>query len=193
VIFLRHFKFFTEPTPFFIGLVEKLDSFFQVGLPIFFLTDGALVAAAGFLLLRRLLAPQVRYISLINDYFPLILILGIALTGITMRYFIKVDLLGVKALAVGLFSFAPATPQGLGSLFYAHLFLVCCLIAYFPFSKLMHLGGVFMSPMRNLANNNRANMHVNPWNYPVEVHSYQEWEEEFKPKLKSAGIPLDEE
>jgi hypothetical protein len=35
--------------------------------------------------------------------------------------------------------------------------------------------------------------HVNPWNYPVAVHTYEEWEEEFKDKLITAGIPLDHE
>ena len=46
------------------------------------------------------------------------------------------------------------------------------LFAYFPFSKLMHMGGVFLSPTRNLANNNRMRRHVNPWNPEVEVHTY---------------------
>ena len=36
------------------------------------------------------------------------------------------------------------------------------LAAYFPFSKLMHMAGVFLSPTRNLANNNRMVRHVNP-------------------------------
>ena len=34
-------------------------------------------------------------------------------------------------------------------LFFAHLFLVSALLAYFPFSKLMHGAGVFLSPTRN--------------------------------------------
>ena len=59
-----------------------------------------------------------------------------------------------------------------------HLLLVSVLAAYFPFSKLMHIGGVFLSPTRNLANNNRSQRHINPWNYPVKTHSYAEWEED---------------
>ena len=73
----------------------------------------------------------------------------------------------------------------------AFLFLVSVLFAYFPFSKLMHLGGVFLSPTRNLANTNRMRRHVNPWNPEVEVHTYQQWEEEFRDKLQAAGIPLE--
>jgi nitrate reductase gamma subunit len=53
------------------------------------------------------------------------------------------------------------------------------------------MGGVFLSPTRNLANNNRRVRHINPWNYPVKTHSYAEWEEEFRDKIKGAGIPLD--
>ena len=56
-----------------------------------------------------------------------------------------------------------------------HLLFVAALFAYFPFSKLVHLGGVFLSPTRNLANNNRAVRHVNPWNPEVEVHEYDHW------------------
>jgi nitrate reductase gamma subunit len=84
-------------------------------------------------------------------------------------------------------------PEGIGTIFYVHLFLVCSLLAYFPFSKLLHMPGIFMSPTRNLANNNRMVRHINPWNPQVKVHTYEEWEEEFHDLLKGAGIPLDKE
>jgi hypothetical protein len=70
--------------------------------------------------------------------------------------------------------------------------MVCILLVYFPFSKLMHMGGVFMSPTRNLQNNSRAQRHVNPWNYPVKVHTYDEWKDEFKDAIKEAGLPLEQ-
>jgi len=68
---------------------------------------------------------------------------------------------------------------------------VSVLLAYFPFSKLMHLAGVFLSPTRNLSNNSRFVRHVNPWNYPVKVHTYEEYEEEFRDKMIEAGLPVD--
>ena len=74
-----------------------------------------------------------------------------------------------------------------------HLFLVTILLAYFPFSKLMHFAGVFMSPTRNLANNNRMKRHINPWNYPVKVHTYDEYEDEFRDLMKAAGLPVEKE
>ena len=57
----------------------------------------------------------------------------------------------------------------------------------------MHMGGVFLSPTRNLANNSRMKRHVNPWNYPVKTHTYQEWEDEFREKMRAAGMPLERE
>ena len=193
IIFLRHLRYFVEPVPGFVGWVEAADSFFQVGLPIVYVTDIFLVAALTFLFIRRVVSPQLRYISLPADYFPLFLLLGIAGTGICMRYFAKVDTVGVKELVVGLFSLRPVVPEGVGALFYVHLFLVSALMAYFPFSKLMHMGGVFLSPTRNLANDNRMRRHVNPWDYPVKLHTYEEYEDEFRQKMVDADIPVDKE
>lgn len=136
---------------------------------------------------------MVRYVSLAADYFPLFLLIGIAGTGILMKYFVRADVAGVKELAMGLIAFQPVVPVGIGSIFYIHLFLVCALLAYFPFSKLMHAPGIFLSPTRNMANNNRIKRHINPWNYPVKVHTYQEYEEEFGKVMKAAGLPLDNE
>jgi nitrate reductase gamma subunit len=35
--------------------------------------------------------------------------------------------------------------------------------------------------------------HVNPWNYDVKVHSYPEYEDEFRTVMAEAGLPLDRE
>ena len=188
VIFLRHFRFFSEPVPFLITGLADLDSFFQIGLPLLYLTDVGLVAAATFLFVRRVVSPQLRYFSLAADYFPLFLILAVATSGILMRYFFKVDIVGVKALTMGLLHLSFSAPPQIGAIFYAHLFLVCALLAYFPFSKLVHAAGVFLSPTRNMANNNRWRRHVNPWNPEVELHSYEEYCVEFKDKMEECGL-----
>jgi nitrate reductase gamma subunit len=191
VIYLRHLRFFMEPVPRLVLALDKMDSFFQVGAPILYVTDVIMVVALLYLLQRRLADPQVRYISLSADYFALFLILGLALSGIWMRYFTRVDIVAIKQLALGLVTFSPIVPKEVGPLFFVHLFLLSTLVAYFPFSKLMHMGGVFLSPTRNLANNNRRKRHVNPWDYPVKVHTYEEWEAEFRDKIVAAGLPLD--
>jgi nitrate reductase gamma subunit len=194
IILIRHLRFFTQPIPFAVQLTETLDSFLQIGVPLLYITDVMLLAAVFYLFLRRVTLPQLRYISLINDYFPLFLIFGIGLTGALMRYFFKTDIVAVKMLTMGLVSFSPAIPEReIGVIFYIHLFFLSALFAYFPFSKLVHLGGVFLSPTRVLANTSRVKRHINPWNYPVHVHTYEEYENDFRAKMKDAGLPVEKE
>jgi nitrate reductase gamma subunit len=179
------------PLPF--QLLEHVDGFFQFFTPAVYLSGVVLVVAAFYLLARRITNPTLRYISLAADYFPLLLILGIGISGILMRYVYKVDIIAVKELALGLVTLHPVVPQGIGGIFYVHLFLVCVLFAYFPFSKLMHAPGVFLSPTRNLASNNRWVLHVNPWNYPVKFHSYEEYEDKYREAMIEAEIPVEKE
>jgi nitrate reductase gamma subunit len=196
---IRHLRFFTEPVPFFVTLLEQVDGFLrievmydviQAGLPGVYLSGLVLFAAALYLFIRRVAIPNVRYISLAADYFPLFLIIGIALSGIFMRYVAKVDITAVKELTMGLVTFRPTIPDGIGGLFYGHMFLVSVLLAYFPFSKLMHLGGIFLSPTRNMTGNTRQVRHVNPWNQPVKVHTYEEYEDDYREKMVEAGLPV---
>jgi nitrate reductase gamma subunit len=193
VVFIRHFRLFMEPVPGFVGLLESVDGFMEVGLPRLMISGVVLLLAALYLFLRRVAVPQLRYISLAADYFPLFLIIALAGSGLLMRYFIRVDITSVKELITGLVSLRPTIPQGIGVIFFVHLFLLSVLIAYFPFSKLMHAGGVFMSPTRNMANDNRVSRHINPWNYPVKVHTYSEYEDEFREKMKEVGLPVEKE
>ncbi|MBW2608854.1 MAG: sulfate reduction electron transfer complex DsrMKJOP subunit DsrM [Deltaproteobacteria bacterium] len=211
VVLLRHLRFFTEPIPAFVRWIEKLDGLFEIGIapfagfaaPGILISGFILIAALTYLFLRRLYISQTRYISLPADYFPLFLIIGIAATGILMRhmgvfmqFIFKVDwfsvqVVNVKELAMGLVTFNPKIPEGIGTIFFIHLFLVSTLIAYFPFSKLVHMAGIFLSPTRNLANNSRTVRHINPWDYPVHVHSYDEYEDEFREKMVEAGLPVE--
>jgi nitrate reductase gamma subunit len=192
IIVVRHMRLFLNPVPAFITKIEALDGLFQIGVPVLYQTDLIFVAAVTLLFLRRVIIPQVRYISFAADYFPLFLIFAIAVTGILMRYFLRVDVVIIKQLTVGLATFSPSISGDIGSIFYIHVFLVSSLLAYFPFSKLMHLGGVFMSPTRNLANNSRMVRHVNPWNDPnIKPHSYADYEDEFREFMVDADIPVE--
>lgn len=192
-VLIRHFRFFLEPVPVCITFVEKLDGFLQVGLPGILISGFVLLAAVIFLFLRRVVIPQVLYISLANDFFPLFLLFAIACSGILMRYVTKVDIVGTKTFTMGLVTLHPVIPAGIGTIFFVHIFLVSVFMAYFPFSKLMHLGGIFFSPTRNMTGNTRAVRHVNPWNYPVHVHTYEEYEDEFREKMIEAGLPVEKE
>ena len=200
VVIVRHLRLFIEPVPFFVTLLEKVDGFFRIeilydtaqfALPGVQISGIILLVAVTYLFLRRLFVSQVRYISLAADYFPLFLIMGIAFTGILMRYVSKINVTAAKEFSIGLVTFHPTIPAGIGGVFYVHILFVSVLLAYFPFSKLMHLGGIFLSPTRNLTTDTRAVRHINPWNYPVSVHTYEEYEDEFREKMVEAGLPVD--
>jgi nitrate reductase gamma subunit len=193
VVLIRHLRFFTEPVPGFLHLIDSVDGFMYFFTPVVYMSGIVLVVAATYLLARRITNPSLRYISLAADYFPLLLIISIATSGILMRYVYKVDIVAVKELVLSLVALHPKVPAGIAPIFFVHLFLVSVLIAYFPFSKLMHAPGVFFSPSRNLTSNNRWVLHVNPWNYPVKFHTYAEYEDKFREPMIEAGIPVEKE
>ncbi|MFC2067567.1 sulfate reduction electron transfer complex DsrMKJOP subunit DsrM [Chloroflexota bacterium] len=193
VILIRHLRLFTEPVPSAVLFVQDIDGILQLAVPTLYMTDFIILLALTYLFFRRVIYPQIRYISLTADYFAVLLLLSIAISGVLMRLVFKVDIVMVKELAMGVLTFHPTVPEGIGLLFYIHLFLVSTLLAYFPFSKLMHALGVFLSPTRNLKNNSRMKRHNNPWNYPVETHTYDEWEDEFREAIRGVGLPLEKE
>lgn len=193
IVILRHLRLFIEPTPSFLFFLSGLDGFLLIGTPVFYLSGALLLLSGLYLLSRRVFLSRIRYISLPSDYFILFLIIGIALSGILLRYFFKTDVVSIKTFIVGMLSFKPKTPPNAGTLFYIHLTLVSLLLMYLPFSKVVHSVGLCFSPTRNLANNSRIKRYINPWSYPVKVHSYPEYEEEFREKMKRVGIPVEKE
>jgi nitrate reductase gamma subunit len=98
----------------------------------------------------------------------LALLLGIALSGLGMKFLAHTDVVGVKTFFLGLMYFdiqpLPAHP-GL----YVHLALVALLMIVFPFSKLLHAPGVFFSPTRNQVDNPREMRHLSPWAAQMEA------------------------
>jgi len=193
IILFRHLRLFTEPVLGIVLFVRDIDSIAQNLLPAIFITDILVLAALTYLFFRRVGFPQMRYISLPADYFALLLIAAVAVSGVFTRLVFKVDIPAVKELSIGVLTLQPVIPAGLNPSFYIHLFFASALLAYFPYSKMMHAPGVFLSPTRNLKNNSRAARHVNPWSYPVKVHTYAEWEDEFRDKMKKVGLPVEKE
>lgn len=193
VIVFRHFRFFMEPVPVVITWVEAIDGIMQVGSPRFYWTGGLALCALLFLLCRRLWDHKLRYISLLNDYFPLWLLIGIVGTGICLRYFDKTEISQVKIFLMGLTHFSPVSTAGISGLFFAHITLVCVLLIYFPFSKLAHMPGVFFSPTRNMATDTRRVRHINPWNPPKQFFTYAEYEDEYREAMAEAGLPLEKQ
>jgi nitrate reductase gamma subunit len=191
VILVRHLRFFLEPVPSVVVVLQRVDSIFQNLLPILYISDVIILIALGYLFSRRVITPQVRYISLPSDYFVLLAIAGIAISGVLVRLIYKVDLVQVKEWVMAMLRFSPLPPKGVNLLFYIHLFFVSFLIAYFPVSKLMHMPGIFLSPTKNLRNTSRNDRHINPWDHPVKVHTYEEYEDEFRDPMKEVGLPVE--
>ncbi len=100
-----------------------------------------LFAALIVLLYRRTVIPEVKRLSDPADYFDLLLILAIVVSGLHMRMTsLDVDLLAIRAYLGGILSFHPI-PIPHQWIFVSHFFLVNVLLMYFPFSKLVHFVG----------------------------------------------------
>jgi nitrate reductase gamma subunit len=150
-IVLRHLRFFVYP-------VDLIMSFQEIGIWAGLIFPIALLI----LIIRRFTNDRLAVISLFQDYFVLVLILLIGLTGLLLKYFLRTNLVDVKAFILGLVTFSPVQmPDSL--LFLIHFSLVLILLVYFPFSKLMHAWGVLVSPARAQVDNPREVRHVNPW------------------------------
>jgi len=191
IILIRHLRFFTEPVFQPSIWISTIDGILQLALPALFITDFIILTAVSYLLVRRLVSTRIRYISIPSDYLALFLILAVVISGILMRSLFKVDLVAVKELAISVITFRPSVPAGIGLPFFIHFLLVCALIAYFPFSKMMHAAGILLSPTRNMKNDSRMVRHINPWDRPVRVHTYAEYEEEFRQPMIKSGIPVE--
>jgi len=193
IIVLRHARFFFVMVPGFVDFLDHADGFFDIILPTFYVTDALALAAVTFLFVRRLSDAKMRILSLPTDYFPLLLIGAIVVVGVLMRYVVRLDIMPVKDQMLRLVNFSFDAPGEIGTLFYVHLFLVSVLAIYFPFSKLMHAGAIFLSPTRNLANNSRIKRHINPWNKDIKFKTYSEYEDDYRDKMKKANLPLEKQ
>jgi nitrate reductase gamma subunit len=163
LVLFRHFRYFLYPVP---GWVEGLQT---PGLYAGYLIPIPLAI----LLARRLADEKVLYISIMGDYFSLLLLLSITLSGTLLGFFFRTYLVEVKAYGLSLIHFQPVIPPS-HWLFGLHFLLVMVLLIYFPFSKLMHSGGLFWSSTRN----QRANFEtrfINPWDFPVAYNPQNLW------------------
>lgn len=153
-ILFRHLRYFTYPVPGLVLYMEPVALFF-----------GYLFGVAAlYLFWRRLALPRNLYLSNLPDYIALVLLGLIAATGIMVSYWTHVYLVDVKAFILGLMAFQPVAPPA-HPLFLLHLFFVLLLMIYFPFSKLLHAGGVFFSPTQNQPYQiqQAGKRYVNPW------------------------------
>jgi len=160
LVLLRHLRYFTEPVWSWVALIQPLGMYAGITM---------LLGLAG-LLARRLFVERIRYISTPSDHLMLLLLMAIALSGLSMTFVVHTDVVAVKGFFLGWMSFNwQALPSSVG--LYAHLLLVLLLLVIFPVSKLLHAPGVFFSPSRNQADNPREKRHIAAWAKQMESES----------------------
>ena len=107
---------------------------------------GGLVLLASLLALlyRRTALPDVKRLSDPADFFDVLLLVTIAITGLHMRLVTEVDMTLIRDYMAGLLTFRPI-PIPAEPIFVSHFTLVNVLLVYFPFSKLVHVTGSIVS------------------------------------------------
>ena len=152
LVVFRHLRFFTEPVWIWVTWVQPYGLY----------AGFAMLAGLAALWVRRFGVERIRYISGPSDHLMLLLLIGIAATGVMMKYVSRTDIVSVKAFVLGLIYF-DWQPIPADAVLLIHLGLVLALIIVFPFSKLLHAPGVFFSPGRNQVDNPREKRHLAPW------------------------------
>ena len=107
-----------------------------------------------YLLSRRFSHERTRYISTFSDYFALVLLGLVLATGNHMRFLGGLESAQAREFVSGWFNLQPVAPPTVPA-FKLHVVLVCALLVYIPFSKLVHLGGLAFNPTLNQKNNPR--------------------------------------
>lgn len=149
---LRHLRYFIDPVWFWVDLVQPFGMY----------AGFAMVAGLLGLWGRRLLVDRVRYISALSDHLMLALLVLIGASGLSLRYLARTDIIQTKAFFRGLLTF-DWQPLPTDPVLLLHLGLVWFLLVVFPFSKLLHVPGVFFHPSRNQTDTARAKRHTAPW------------------------------
>jgi nitrate reductase gamma subunit len=152
VVLLRHLRYFIDPVWLPIELIQPIGKY----------AGFAMVAGLAGLFVRRIFVDRVRYISAPSDYLWLIILLVIGISGLMMSFVAHTDIVMVKQYFTGVFTFSWGELP-LDFPLIVHLLLVALLMLLFPFSKLLHVPGVFFSPSRNQVDNPREKRHLAPW------------------------------
>ncbi len=152
LVLLRHLRYFTQPVWWWVELIQPFGVY----------AGFVMVLGLLGLLARRIVVNRIRYISNPSDYLMLLLLIGIGVTGLSMKFLMPVDILMVKQFFLGLMRFQiNELPMQPGVLI--HLGLVAILMIIFPISKLMHAPGLFFAPSRTQVDNAREFRHMSAW------------------------------
>jgi len=152
LVLMRHVRYFQAEVSMVIQLIQPFGIY------------GGFAMVAGLLGLwaRRLVQERIRYITGPSDHLMLALLVLIGFTGLMMKYVNHTDIIQVKTFFLGLLRFnIQELPTDTPLLI--HLGAVATLMIVFPFSKLLHVPGVFFSPSRNQVDDARDKRHLAAW------------------------------
>lgn len=152
LVLLRHLRYFTEPVWGWVAFIQPFGVY--AGLTM-------LLGLCG-LWVRRLFVERIRYISTPSDHLMLVLLIGIAASGLSMKFVAHTDVIAVKNFFLGWMQFS-IQPLPADAPLFLHLIMVVSLLVIFPISKLLHAPGVFFSPSRNQTDNPREKRHIAAW------------------------------
>lgn len=158
IVLLRHLRYFTAPVWDWVVAIQPFGVY----------AGFAMVAGLIGLWARRFLVPRIRYISAPSDHLMLALLVGIAGSGLLMKYLAHTDIVALKSFFLGLM-FLDWQPLPQNPVLLVHLGLVAALMIIFPFSKLLHGPGLFFSPTLNQVDNARERRHLANWARELEA------------------------
>ncbi len=152
LVLLIHLRYFIKDVPTWLVLLQPIGKYAAFTM---------VIGLIG-LLVRRIYVPRVKYITSPSDILWLLMLIAIGLTGITMRFISHTDIVSLKAFSLGLVSFNwQSLPVDFPLM--VHLLLVAILMILLPFSKLLHIPGLFFAPTRNQVDNPREKRHISRW------------------------------
>jgi len=157
LVLLRHLRYFTEPVWGWVAFIQPFGMY--AGL--------TMLLGLGGLWARRLFVERIRYISTPSDHLMLVLLIGIAASGLSMKFVAHTDVIAVKNFFLSWMQFS-LQPLPADTPLFLHLIMVASLLVVFPVSKLLHAPGVFFSPSRNQTDNPREKRHIAAWAQQLE-------------------------
>jgi nitrate reductase gamma subunit len=158
IVLLRHLRYFILSVWEWVALIQPFGVY----------AGFAMLAGLLGLWGRRILVPRIRYISAPSDHLMLALLVGIATSGLLMKFLAHTDIVALKSFFLGLI-FLEWQPIPADPLLLVHLGLVASLMIVFPYSKLLHAPGLFFSPTRNQVDNPRERRHLAHWARELEA------------------------
>lgn len=120
LVVLGHLRFMMEPVPGFILWMQGLGRVSGYILP----------ASIAYIFFMKLSSEQARYLRGYN-FFLLMLVLLVSVSGFLMRFLYRADLIGIKGFVLGILTFTPRPLPGSG-LFVFHFLAALLLLVSLP-------------------------------------------------------------